>query len=560
MMPEQSLQSAPPPVALDGELHHVLPSPSASDIHRKEVSAHLSDGESTLILSIAQVHSPPSKKRKRKHDLEPRSPISRSPDHHLSDWKRVGSDEPGPSIKEREDNRRACKRIRLSPSGEPPKDTLSTEAQPEEPYNPIAHWVTQGVWPQDFHNKGFKMSETAAKKRSRSTSYSQSVKDGDNPRAYTSAYVQVLTQANILMNTYDPQLRPTSASQQLCEEFLDGNHNLPANPLYNDHEFASLLTRLSSRNEARVLRDLTPMIMPSVEHLDILGTPALSDLTEELNAEWTKCNSLAGPRPKPDCAVGLRHSAFNEEEMKRLKFYTAPNRPTLFTENMYFPFLMGEVKCGEQALARADRQNIHSSSVAVNAIVQLFRAIPPTIGEDGTTTPRVHELDRQILAFSISHDNAYVMLYGHYAVIEGDKTFFHRYPIFDSNLAFRGGNKRWRFYQFVRSVYADFAPAHLKRIKSAIAQLPTPSAPVSDAVDDIIQQEGLPASVPSSLDDSVFKRPALPLSVQLQQDKDRLQDQLRESEEQAKKDKEEMEQLKKMVKLLMDKVAVTETT
>ncbi|KAL8752114.1 MAG: hypothetical protein Q9184_005839 [Pyrenodesmia sp. 2 TL-2023] len=403
------------------------------------------------------------------------------------------------------------------------------------------------------------MGEPVAKKRSRSTSYTQSVKDGENPRAYTAGYEQVLTRANITMkNSNNPGLRVTAEAQRLCDDLQKGNHDLPLNPLYHENEFSVLLERLRSRNEARVLRDLTPMIIPSVEHLDILGYPALSHLTEELDVEWIKCLSLAGPRPKPDRSVGLHFSAFSEEELVKLKHYTAPNRATLFTENMYFPFLMGEVKCGEEALARADRQNMHSSSVAVNALVQLFRAVPPIVGEDGKTTLRTQELHRQILAFSISHDNTSVKLYGHYAAIEGDKTSFYRYPILQSDLEFRGGDERWRYYQFVRSLYEDFAPAHLKRIRSAIAQLPTPSAPASESAEDNIQQDGIPPSVPSSQDDGVFKRPSLPLTVRLQQDNDRLQDQMEQMNKEREQLKKEMEQLKKMI--LMDKVTATEPT
>jgi len=68
------------------------------------------------------------------------------------------------------------------------------------------------------------------------------------------------------------------------------------------------------------------------------------------------------------------------------------------------------VKCGEQALNRADRQNAHSGSIAVNALVQLYRA-----------SSRV-ELDRTILAFSISHDHSMAKIYGHYALIEGESS------------------------------------------------------------------------------------------------------------------------------------------
>ena len=60
---------------------------------------------------------------------------------------------------------------------------------------------------------------------------------------------------------------------------------------------------------------------------------------------------------------------------------------------MYFPFLTCEVKCGAAALDIADRQNAHSMTMAVRGIVELFRLVK-----------REKELHREILAFSISHD------------------------------------------------------------------------------------------------------------------------------------------------------------
>jgi len=85
---------------------------------------------------------------------------------------------------------------------------------------------------------------------------------------------------------------------------------------------------------------------------------------------------------------------------------------------MYFPFLMCEVKCGNLALDIADWQNAHSMTLAVRGIVELFRIVK-----------REKELHLQILAFSISHDHGTVRIYGHYPVIDGNKTTFHRHPI-----------------------------------------------------------------------------------------------------------------------------------
>ncbi|KAL9015857.1 MAG: hypothetical protein Q9185_006772, partial [Variospora sp. 1 TL-2023] len=348
-MLHQISQPVPPPVALDGENQQILPSPSPSDSRPKEPQS-------------APYQAPEQEK------LEPPSPFSEASNHQPPALKRGRCDEPELEASQgaEEGSPRGQKRIRL----EALEDAPTATAKAGEPYDPIAHWVAEGVWPDDLHKKGMDTNESAPRKRSlsRSTSYTQSVKDGKNPKAYTPAYQQVLTSASIFMNTNASRPAITAESQRLCSDYLHGNYDLPANPLYHDDEFSQLLARLSDRNEARVVRDLTPMIMPSAEHLHSLGDEDLSDLAEELNAEWAKCNSLAGPRPKPDCAAGLKPSAFTEEEIMKLKVYTAPSRATLFTENMYFPFLMCEAKCGDQALDRADRQNMHSCSVAVNAL------------------------------------------------------------------------------------------------------------------------------------------------------------------------------------------------
>ncbi|KAL2048740.1 hypothetical protein ABVK25_010992 [Lepraria finkii] len=57
-------------------------------------------------------------------------------------------------------------------------------------------------------------------------------------------------------------------------------------------------------------------------------------------------------------------------------------------------------------------------TVAVRALVELFRSVK-----------REKELDREILAFSISQDYRSVRIYSYYPVIEADKTTFYRHPI-----------------------------------------------------------------------------------------------------------------------------------
>ena len=64
-------------------------------------------------------------------------------------------------------------------------------------------------------------------------------------------------------------------------------------------------------------------------------------------------------------------------------------------------------------------------TLAVRSIVELYKAVK-----------REKKLHREILAFSISHDHRTVRIYGHYAIIAGDKTTFYRHPI--REFSFRG--------------------------------------------------------------------------------------------------------------------------
>lgn len=86
---------------------------------------------------------------------------------------------------------------------------------------------------------------------------------------------------------------------------------------------------------------------------------------------WQESWVLAGPRPKPDLAVGFASSAFTIEENQKLTYYTSFENITRPTDNLSFPFLIFEIKCGNEELDYADRQNMHSCSVAVKDILKL---------------------------------------------------------------------------------------------------------------------------------------------------------------------------------------------
>jgi hypothetical protein len=128
---------------------------------------------------------------------------------------------------------------------------------------------------------------------------------------------------------------------------------------------------------------------------------------------------------------------------------------------MYLPFLTCEVKCDAAALDITDRQNAHSMTMAVRGTVELFKLVKCE-----------KELYQEILAFSISHDHRIVRIYGHYPIIDGNKTTFYRHPIHTFDFTALDVREKWTAYKFTKNVYDIWMPTYLKRICSVIDDLP----------------------------------------------------------------------------------------
>lgn len=293
-----------------------------------------------------------------------------------------------------------------------------------------------------------------------------SLREGKNPAVKNRRYEQILASAGIYMDD-DDEVVATDASKILCQTLLDIEQKVPQDSLFNDVLFRRICQRVRNRNEARVIRDLSPLLVPSAEILFVRGATHLKHLIENVDEGWIKSIPLVkGPRPQPDFSVGLKSTAFTRDQLKKLNPFVGDWQDTsrlVATDEMYFPFLTSEVKCGNEALNIADRQNAHSASVAVNAVVELYRAVF-----------RQDKLHREILAFSVSHDHQAVKIYGHYALIDGKDTSFYRHLIHHFSIISQDGKDKWTAYKFTRNVYDTFVPIHLKRIYAAVDQLPDP--------------------------------------------------------------------------------------
>ncbi|EAA27880.3 hypothetical protein GE21DRAFT_9475 [Neurospora crassa] len=265
----------------------------------------------------------------------------------------------------------------------------------------------------------------------------------------------------------------TDESRNLCRTLLDTEQPAPKNTLFDDDIFESVCESLANKNEATVFLDILRLIVPSAVHYALRAKHLehLNYLTESVNEGWNRCFPLTGIRPQPDYSVGFQRDAFTQDQIDKLMPFTGDmGYRSLFkaTYHMYFPFLTCEMKCGAAALDIADRQNAHSMTLAVRAIVELFRIVK-----------REDEVNRQILAFSVSHDHQSVRIYGHYPVITDKDTKYYRHPIRKFDFTDLDGKEKWTAYRFIKNVYDIWVPDQFKRICSAIDQLLVPDSGVS---------------------------------------------------------------------------------
>ena len=294
-----------------------------------------------------------------------------------------------------------------------------------------------------------------------------SLREGKNPAVRSRRYQQILESMGIYMGQPESHLRAAQTDKTLCQELLKEEQPVPKDSLFNDDLFESTCEDIANRNEARVIQDIARLIVPASEELFRREAKHLKHLIETVDNSWIKSIPLVkGPRPQPDFAVGLKSSAFTSNQLKKLQpsidDWQTSSR-LIVTDEMYFPFLIAEVKCGNEAHNIADRQNAHSAAVAANAVVELYRLVL-----------RQDELHQRILTFSISHDHRAIRIYGHYILIDGKDTSFYRHLIQSFDIVNQDGKDKWTAYKFVRNVYDKFYPVHHERICSAVNQLPNP--------------------------------------------------------------------------------------
>ncbi|OAL29720.1 hypothetical protein AYO20_09104 [Fonsecaea nubica] len=368
------------------------------------------------------------------------------------------------------------KRKASSPMAATPKKTKAVTKPAEETSDdPVAHWADTGWWPKDF----------STSTSERPSSHSSATEERHSLMSRYSTYETKLEQKGIIYddNYKDDNYKLISqASKGLINEMFEAHYGDDPQllPRYDDDPqllpcprefFEPLWGRLSrSCNWPRLFRYLTPFVVPSAELLFVVGGQQhLEHVAEEISTRWQRNMLIGGRIPRPTMAIGLKKSAFTTAEVHKLKSLSSSEMQTRFTRRMYFPFLICEVVGYGQPSSQAERRCMKSSSMAVDAIIQLHRRV---LGDDEAS-----RLSGEVLVFSVVHEYGGITMCGHFAIIEGAKTTFHRCSA--SRLLGLMGfhddfNTGKECYDFIRKLYDDFLPAHLKRITDVLAKMNDP--------------------------------------------------------------------------------------
>ncbi|KAI1115126.1 hypothetical protein F5Y14DRAFT_460930 [Nemania sp. NC0429] len=373
------------------------------------------------------------------------------------------------------------------PAPQPPPKRLrqsleDTPVDKGDPYYPIELWAREGSWPREYLEEPSIIELTLVRKpplapirrvQSWSDSATSATPSDRRPREEKSAPYEDTGYETLLASHGSFMAESlegvTDSTKAAVRSMLEKPQPLPEYSIFDDSTFKAACRNLQGRNEARVIQDISWLIVPSAEILAVGGAKHLKILAESVNAGWNNSIPLTGIiRPQPDYSVGFSREAFTEGQLANLSPFIGDflgDDLSLFmaTYYMYFPFLASEVKCGATSLDVADRQNAHSMTLAVRGVVALFRIVN-----------REEEVNRQILAWSISHDHRSVRIYGYYPVIDDEGSIqYYRHPIRAYDFTELDGKEKWTAYRFTRNIYDTWMPDHFKRICSVINQLPS---------------------------------------------------------------------------------------
>ncbi|KAL2259997.1 hypothetical protein VTK26DRAFT_6150 [Humicola hyalothermophila] len=171
------------------------------------------------------------------------------------------------------------------------------------------HWPPEQDWPEETSTTDFTIdSRILARRKSssnlsrkRSNSATSTTPSDQKPREEKSAlyrqrsYKTLLATKGSFMD--ESPLGITEESKGTYVVLLESDQTIPNDTLFRDDLFKQTCRRVEDRNEARIIWDITPLIVPRAEILATYGATQLKCLIESANEGWNISVPLTKPRP-----------------------------------------------------------------------------------------------------------------------------------------------------------------------------------------------------------------------------------------------------------------------
>ncbi|KIA75749.1 hypothetical protein HK57_00484 [Aspergillus ustus] len=225
---------------------------------------------------------------------------------------------------------------------------------------------------------------------------------------------------------------------KLCDELLEKDFEAPQGTLFNNQFLAPTLGFLKTKNKHAVIRLIGALIVPSVTAAALLGRISFKHI-------WTTTDDIW------DYSIPLdessRASTPTHLVLQSIQSAPSPKDP------------------------RSPQTPEYPQPTEKQQLFHLPRPQPTyAVGIVG----REKEIHRQVLGFSISHTVQTVAIYAHYPFINADSksVTFHFHEVTRYFLNGARGRDRWTSYKFALARYEHFAPELLKKLHSAIDDIP----------------------------------------------------------------------------------------
>ncbi|KAH7028421.1 hypothetical protein B0J12DRAFT_704532 [Macrophomina phaseolina] len=193
----------------------------------------------------------------------------------------------------------ARKRQRSAPVGVSPRETSYCG-------DPIDHWRKHDYcWPEQLfypdptmnHMFARKKSSSSLRRRAPGTESVTTITTQSDPILYQGPlYKQSLAENSVYMDDYDT----VDGSEELFGSLFKAEQTVPEHSLFSDRLFKYTFRNMQDRNEARLTRDISLLIVPSpenlaAEHLAAGSGVDLTGLIESTNEPWSASIKITGP-------------------------------------------------------------------------------------------------------------------------------------------------------------------------------------------------------------------------------------------------------------------------